>query len=350
MSVLRIHKKQQNFVILDKTCLQDSHLSWGAKGLHAYLMSMPDDWRVKVADLKNRATNGRDAVRSLLDELERAGYISKSTCRSTSGRFEGLEYIVYEMPQLDREVETPKTENTSSVAPRPNKPAPENPTSDNPTLLSNKNTNNLLTKKAASNKPLSNTQLNHKKTAAAFSDKNKPIKEKEKEATTCGKQTINFLPASDSVIGSELSVNQQKRIEAMVRALNVSGAEKLIDEISYCLLNPKHFTACRQDFGRKLNAIRAVILRGEWQRPAEMVIKAEEATHSTLNHLKKELDEVRAEAIHFQRLLTDANVHHKTREQFELIVKKAQLKMNALQSEMSHYSKNNDVLVSAIKL
>ncbi|WP_419421455.1 hypothetical protein ACNVED_15965 (plasmid) [Legionella sp. D16C41] len=81
MSVLRIYKKQQNFVIFDKTCLQDNFLSWGAKGLHAYLMSMPDDWRIKVADLKNRATNGRDTVRGLLLELDPKDYIFKSTCR-----------------------------------------------------------------------------------------------------------------------------------------------------------------------------------------------------------------------------------------------------------------------------
>lgn len=75
MAVLRIHKKQQNFLILDKTCLNEDSLSWGAKGLHAYLMSLPDDWKVQVSDLRKRATNGRDAVRALLCELEQSGYL-----------------------------------------------------------------------------------------------------------------------------------------------------------------------------------------------------------------------------------------------------------------------------------
>ena len=96
MAVLRIHKKQQNFVILDKTCLNDVTLSWGAKGLHAYLMSLPDDWQVRVSDLRLRSTNGRDAVRGLLNELEQVGYIERSISRNeVSGRFGGVEYLEY---------------------------------------------------------------------------------------------------------------------------------------------------------------------------------------------------------------------------------------------------------------
>ena len=54
MAVLRISKKQQNFVILDKTCLHNTKLSLGAKGLHAYLMSMPDNWCVNVFNVSVR--------------------------------------------------------------------------------------------------------------------------------------------------------------------------------------------------------------------------------------------------------------------------------------------------------
>lgn len=77
MTVLHVRKKETNFLVLDKTCLMQSDLSWGAKGLHSYLISLPSDWRVNVYDLKNRATNGRDSVRGLLNELEKAEYIAK---------------------------------------------------------------------------------------------------------------------------------------------------------------------------------------------------------------------------------------------------------------------------------
>ena len=69
MAILRVYKKQNNFVILDKTCLHDEKLSWAAKGLHAYLISMPDDWSVRVSHLVYQATNGRDSVKGVLAEL-----------------------------------------------------------------------------------------------------------------------------------------------------------------------------------------------------------------------------------------------------------------------------------------
>ena len=45
MAVLRINKKETYFLILDKTCLKKG-LSWGAKGLHAYLISLPQENKI----------------------------------------------------------------------------------------------------------------------------------------------------------------------------------------------------------------------------------------------------------------------------------------------------------------
>jgi len=44
MSIFRIKKHTSPYVILDKTCLEEDALSWRAKGIHAYLISKPDDW------------------------------------------------------------------------------------------------------------------------------------------------------------------------------------------------------------------------------------------------------------------------------------------------------------------
>ncbi|STX55699.1 Uncharacterised protein [Legionella beliardensis] len=346
MAVLRIHKKQQNFVILDKTCLQDNHLSWGAKGLHAYLMSLPDDWRVRVDDLQTRATNGRDSVRSLLAELEQAGYISKSECRNTiSGRFAGIEYVVYEIPQPKHEDETPAPENTSSVYPSPETPAPGNPTTANPTLLNNKNNNNLLTKKAAaSNEQRREAPFKPNKAAAAFLDKNKLISNK--ETNELAVRDIPSLSEEDSLVGCMLTDNQVQRIRNFVQTLKVANEQVLIEEVTYCLVSQKHFKACGQDFARKLNAIRAVILRGDWQRPVELVLKAKEKTNIALEHLERELQETHAEALHFQRLLSDAKLPAITRTQFEDILTKANLKMSLLKQEICKNSPGQEVRAS----
>ncbi|STX81720.1 Uncharacterised protein [Legionella busanensis] len=336
MSVLRIHKKNQNFIILDKTCLQDIKLSWGAKGLHAYLMSLPDDWCVRVADLQTRSTNGRDSVRSLLSELEQAGYISKSPCRNNaSGKFEGVEYIVYEIPKPTKNEKTPAPENTFSVVLEPENPATGKPKTANPTLINNKNNNNLLTKKAAaSSKLLSNTFLNQENAAAAFSDKNK-LSDKQ-VSDRAEHQAIHFLSAEESVIGSTLTLNQKKRVHALAQKLNSSNAQILFQEIEYCLLSSKHFIACGQDFGRKLNAIRIVISRGDWQTPPGLIFKAQEKVTAVSKNKEQELQDARSEIIHFKRLLNDTKLHRHAREQFEAILAKAQLKISTLEKEIAN--------------
>jgi len=36
-------KKTADFVILGTHCLRNKHVSWQAKGLHSYVMQLPDD-------------------------------------------------------------------------------------------------------------------------------------------------------------------------------------------------------------------------------------------------------------------------------------------------------------------
>ncbi|MGC1183155.1 replication protein [Legionella sp.] len=337
MAVLRIHKKQRNFVILDKTCLYDESLSWGAKGLHAYLMSLPDDWKVRVSDLKERARNGRDAVRGLLSELEQAGYIQKSTCRDdVSGRFGGVEYLVLEIPEFKNQENNPETEKSSLVKNEQKTPSPENPSLVSPetgnsfpvkpTLINNNRINNKeLSIKTAANSEL--TEL----AAAAFSSEDK--------ATTHETFFSTRIP-HDSVIGESLTLNQISRIRTLAKNLNINQVaedeEQWFSEIQHCVLNPKNFTACGRDFSRKLSAIRTVIWRGEWQTPASMVLEKQDKTASCMKELERELRETQAEAVHFQKLLVTAKEH--TKSYFEEIIKNARIKISNLEYKMANFS------------
>ena len=92
-------KKENNFVQIDKRILNDRELSWQAKGLHTYLMSLPDNWVVNVSDLKNRSTNGRDSTGAIINELIAAGYITRQLLQSESGKFEGYDYTIFEEKQ-----------------------------------------------------------------------------------------------------------------------------------------------------------------------------------------------------------------------------------------------------------
>ena len=133
MSTFRTIKSDQNpYVILDKRFLSDSRISWRSKGILSYLLSKPDDWQTREADLIKQSTEGRDAVRAALRELEACGYMQKEQRRSGRGAFATNEYII---------IEAPLTENPSTVKPSTVSPSPENPTHTN-----NDSTKNEVTK------------------------------------------------------------------------------------------------------------------------------------------------------------------------------------------------------------
>jgi hypothetical protein len=113
MSKIVLKKKKNPFVIMSKTALNDKCLSWKAKGIIAYLLSLPEDWKVYIEDLKNRSKNSRDSTRSGVNELIKAGYIHRKPLKRTNGQFAGYEYYIYEEPTSHQ----PKTENPTSVNP-----------------------------------------------------------------------------------------------------------------------------------------------------------------------------------------------------------------------------------------
>jgi hypothetical protein len=63
------------FFQMTKKSIDDEKLTWAAKGMLAYFMSKPPDWRVIKADLINRSSDGRKTVDRILHELIDAGYV-----------------------------------------------------------------------------------------------------------------------------------------------------------------------------------------------------------------------------------------------------------------------------------
>ena len=101
MSVARTSKKTAPYVQLEITALNDARLSFRAKGLHTYLMSKPNNWRVYIKQLaKESPKEGREAIAGALKELEDAGYIRRKRLRNTQGRMEGWDTKIYETPEL----------------------------------------------------------------------------------------------------------------------------------------------------------------------------------------------------------------------------------------------------------
>ena len=90
--------RRLRFAILDSRVIEDSRLSWAARGVLTYLLSRPDNWRVLVKDLQRRGNLRRDGIYSVLRELRQAGYVRFERIRNEAGCVREGRYIVSEEP------------------------------------------------------------------------------------------------------------------------------------------------------------------------------------------------------------------------------------------------------------
>jgi predicted transcriptional regulator len=100
---MRVIKNKIN-VSINITSLIDPNLSAKAKGIHCFLLTLPDDWKIYVEELTNHFTDGRDSISAGINELIEAGYVRRERKQDTGGLFRGYEYLVFETPQKIKKV------------------------------------------------------------------------------------------------------------------------------------------------------------------------------------------------------------------------------------------------------
>ncbi len=127
--IIRSQKNKDNpYTIINNQCLKNKSLSAKSKGIYAYVMSLPDDWKFYADELENHFTDGRDSIRAGLRELEENGYLEREQVKK-GGKFSGMHYVFKE---------TPQTGFPATVF-----PASDSPRAGNPQLL-NTDSNELL--------------------------------------------------------------------------------------------------------------------------------------------------------------------------------------------------------------
>ncbi|MFD0276215.1 helix-turn-helix domain-containing protein [Kitasatospora sp. NPDC127111] len=125
MQIHRIPKHAPGYTILDNGHVVRKHsLSWAARGLLGYLLSLPDGSREDVRTLAAKSVEGRGTVSRALRELEDAGHYIRRTDRDpVTGRVRTT-VSVHEVPA------TSKTPNT--LPPLPALPAAGGPGAGHP--------------------------------------------------------------------------------------------------------------------------------------------------------------------------------------------------------------------------
>lgn len=129
---MRIKKQyQKGFTTVDNVVLNDTSLSWKAKGLFVYLWSQSDEWDFYESEVVKHSTDKIASLKSGLKELEQQGYLKRQRKRDDKGHLKENEWILSDNPML------------------------ENPMLDNPMLenhtLTNTNNNNINNNKDESN-------------------------------------------------------------------------------------------------------------------------------------------------------------------------------------------------------
>lgn len=112
MSVFKI-EKTKDFTVMSNYHLRDRNLSYKAKGLLSFMLSLPDDWDYSLKGLCAISKENRDAIRSTLKELQDNHYLEIEKVRGEKGYFE-YNYLIYEKPhfvEVDNEKNYPDTEN-----------------------------------------------------------------------------------------------------------------------------------------------------------------------------------------------------------------------------------------------
>jgi hypothetical protein len=103
MAVFRVHKTK-DFTVMSNHHLRDRNLTLKAKGLLSVILSLPDDWKYSIAGLAAICKEGTSAVKSALQELTEAGYVTVTKLypnQTETGRIEYI-YDIHERPQASR--------------------------------------------------------------------------------------------------------------------------------------------------------------------------------------------------------------------------------------------------------
>ena len=128
MPVFRV-ERTHDYTVMSNFHLKDKRLSLKAKGLLSQMLSLPDDWDYTLSGLCFINRESKDAIRSAINELERAGYIRRRQTTDAAGKFGSNEYSIYECPITDiPSLESPSSENPTTEKPQTEKPLPGTPT------------------------------------------------------------------------------------------------------------------------------------------------------------------------------------------------------------------------------
>ena len=186
MPIIRaIHDKDHPYTVISNALVNDPSLSLNALAVMTYLISKPNDWRVRADDIQRRFQISRGKVYNILDELMERGYLSREIIRQ-GGRVKECRYTVMEHP-------VPALPDTDS--PLPDLPLPDSPLLENQ-LVVNRDNDKVITLP-------SNELKKERERRKEFS-----LKEKDQDQVQVPEHLVEYIKAYTSPLTNNLPAYQ----------------------------------------------------------------------------------------------------------------------------------------------
>lgn len=101
MNIVHDFNIQSRFTMIPNQIVEDSRLSWGARGLALRILGMRQGVKISESALLESAPSGRDALRTLIRELESVGYLKRARERRSDGTLGGSCYVMHLAPMTE---------------------------------------------------------------------------------------------------------------------------------------------------------------------------------------------------------------------------------------------------------
>ena len=105
MAIIKVLKRENPYVQIDKIGVDDSNLSWEATGLLTYLIGRPNNWKINIAHLASVKKKKETSTRNALLELRKAKYCHYFEVRK-SGKIVETFYLIFEIPTEYEEIKS----------------------------------------------------------------------------------------------------------------------------------------------------------------------------------------------------------------------------------------------------
>lgn len=204
--------KESNYTVVDNGFISDPNLSWKAKGILLYLLSLPCDWNINLNEVQRHATDGIQSLRTGIKELTDAGYTKRQPVRDENGVFKEWETIIFEKKQSETIENSPFTS-----FPQVDKPQVDKPQVENRTLLNTNSTKDLYipsTKHISSTeeKEKENEKFSKKEIMEEWNKLGEPIKKI--QVLNPGTSRYKHLKARIKEFGEEKVIETMKSIDS----------------------------------------------------------------------------------------------------------------------------------------